>query len=66
VAGCCEHGNETSSFIKYGKIVYQLRNSQFLKKNCTRGGVRLINCRFPFEGETGNPVSIAEFSRGNI
>jgi hypothetical protein len=33
VAGCCEHGNEPSSFIKGGEFLDQLSDCQLLKKD---------------------------------
>jgi hypothetical protein len=31
VAGCCEHGNESSGSVKYGEILDQLRGYQLPK-----------------------------------
>jgi hypothetical protein len=33
VAGCCEHGNEPSGFIKCGEFLDQMRDRQLLEKD---------------------------------
>jgi len=35
VAGCCEHGNELTGFIKCGELLDHLRNTRILKKGFT-------------------------------
>jgi hypothetical protein len=33
VPGCCEHGNESSGYVKSGKFLDKLSDYQFLKKD---------------------------------
>jgi hypothetical protein len=38
VAGCCQHGNEFSGFIKGGVFFDQLRDCQLIKKDSVPRG----------------------------